>query len=55
VHWVARHSGLPVLLVAAIGIVVSWRIFKKAARLAVEVFIVLVLLVIATKLRWISW
>jgi NCAIR mutase (PurE)-related protein len=54
-HWVAQHTGVPVILVAAVGIVVSWRIFKKTARIAVEVALVLVVLVIATKLGWISW
>jgi hypothetical protein len=54
-HWLANHSGLPVMLVAAIAIVVSWRVFKKVARLAIEVAVVLVLLAIATKLGWISW
>jgi len=54
-HWLSHHTGLPVMLVAAIAIVISWRVFKKAARLAIEVAVVLVLLAIATKLGWISW
>ena len=55
VDWIVHHTGLPVLLVAAIFIVVSWRIFKRALGLVVEVALVLVLLVIATKCGWISW
>ncbi len=54
-HWIAHHSGVPVVLVAAVAIVVSWRVFKKVAGLAIEVAIVLVLLLIATKAGWISW
>jgi hypothetical protein len=54
-HWLARHTGLPVIVVAAIAIAVSWRVFKKLARLLVEIAIVLVVLVIATRLGWISW
>ncbi len=54
-HWVANHTGVPVVLVAAVGIVVSWRVFKRVVGLAIEVVVVLVLLLIATRVGWISW
>jgi hypothetical protein len=54
-HWVASHTGLPVIIVAAIAIVVSWRIFRRSVRLAFEVIVALALLLVGTKLGWISW
>jgi hypothetical protein len=54
-RWGAQHTGLPVVLVAAISIVLSWRILKRTVRLAVEVVIALALLVVATRLGWLSW
>ena len=55
IDWIAHHTGLPVLLVAAVLIVVSWRIFRRTVGLVAEVALVLTLLVIATKWGWISW
>lgn len=53
--WASRHSGLPVIVVAAIAVVVSWRIFKRTMRFTVEVVAVVVLLLLATRLGWIAW
>jgi hypothetical protein len=54
-RWGAAHSGLPVVIVAALAVVVSWRLAKRSARLAVEVTVVTVMLLMATRLGWISW
>ena len=54
-RWGAHHSGLPIVLVAAVALVVSWRLLKKASRLAVEVAVAAALLVVATRLGWIAW
>ncbi len=54
-RWGSAHSGLPVVLVAALAIVVSLRLVKRAARLAVEVVVATVLLLMATRLGWITW
>lgn len=54
-RWGAHHSGLPMVVVAAIVLVVSWRLFKRAARLAVEVAVVTAMLLAATRLGWITW
>jgi hypothetical protein len=54
-RWAAHHSGLPVILIAAIVLVLSWRVFRRAARFAVEVTVVLVLLACATRIGWITW
>lgn len=55
VRWGAHHTGLPVILVAAIALVLSWRILKGTLRLSVEVVIALALLVVATRLGWLTW
>ena len=55
VDWIAHHTGLPVLLVAAVLIVISWRVFKRSVGLVVEVAVALALLLIATRCGWISW
>ena len=54
-RWGSAHSGLPVVIVAALAVVVSWRLAKRSARLAVEVTVVTVMLLMATRLGWISW
>ena len=51
----AHHTGLPVIVVAAVALVVSWRVFKRAMRFGVEVAVALALLVAATRLGWLTW
>jgi hypothetical protein len=55
VRWLALHTGLPVLFVAAIVVAVSARILRRTARLLVEVVIVMVALAAASRLGWIRW
>lgn len=54
-RWVSHHTGLPVVLVAAIAVVLSWRLFKHTARFAVQVLVTLIALIAATRLGWIRW
>jgi hypothetical protein len=54
-RWAAQHTGLPVLLVAAIALVVSFRLVKKSVRLLVEVAVATALLVAAMRLGWVRW
>jgi hypothetical protein len=54
-RWAAHHTGLPMIVVAAIALVVSWRLFRRATRFALEVTVVLVLLACATRIGWITW
>jgi hypothetical protein len=54
-RWGAHHTGLPVVLVAALTLVLSWRILKRTLRLVVEVVIALALLVVATRMGWLTW
>lgn len=53
--WASEHTGLPAILVAAITVVASWRLFKRSVRFAVEVVAVVALLLVATRLGWITW
>jgi uncharacterized membrane protein YGL010W len=52
---VAHHTGLPVVVLAAIVLVASWRAFRYGLRLAVEVAIALLILLAAARLGWIRW
>jgi hypothetical protein len=54
-RWGSEHSGLPVILVAAIALVASWRVFKRTVRFVVEVVLAVALLLVATRLGWITW
>jgi hypothetical protein len=54
-RWGSQHSGLPVILVAAIALVVSWRLFKRTVRFVVQVVVAVALLLVATRLGWITW
>jgi hypothetical protein len=53
--WGSRHTGLPVVVVAAILLVVTFRMAQQVARLAFQVFVVAVLLTLATRMGWVSW
>jgi hypothetical protein len=52
---VSHHTGLPVVVVGAIALVLSWRAFKQGVRFAAEVTFALVVLIVATRLGWIRW
>jgi hypothetical protein len=54
-RWGAHHTGLPVMLVAAIALVMSGHIVKRTIRFGVEVAVALGLLFAATRLGWIVW
>ncbi|MDP9003071.1 MAG: hypothetical protein M3O46_23520 [Myxococcota bacterium] len=54
-RWASHHTGLPVILVAAIVIVASWRLFKQSLRFALEVAFAAALLLGATKLGLLHW
>jgi hypothetical protein len=53
--WASHHTGLPVIVVAAIALVASWHIFKRAMRFAVEVAVAVAVLLVATHLGLLSW
>jgi hypothetical protein len=54
-RWGSQHTGLPVILVAAIAMVVSWRAFKRSVRFVLEVAVAVAFLAIATRFGWIRW
>lgn len=54
-RWLSVHTGLPALLVAAVLVVVSYRLLKRSARFALEVAAVAIALVAATEAGWIRW
>ncbi len=53
--WGSKHTGLPVVVVAAIVLVVTFRMAQQAARLAFQVAVVAVLLALATRMGWVRW
>jgi hypothetical protein len=54
-RWASQHTGLPVIVVAAVALVGSWHVFKRTARFAVEVVVAAVLLLAATRLGLLRW
>ena len=54
-RWGAAHTGLPVVIVAAVALVVSLRLARRWARFVVEVAVAAGVLVAATRFGWIRW
>lgn len=54
-HYVSVHTGLPALVVAAIALVVGYKILKRTARFAIEVTVITLALAAATELGWVHW
>ena len=54
-HWVAVHTGVPALVVAAVAIVAGYKILERTARFAAEVLVVTAALAAATELGWLRW
>jgi hypothetical protein len=54
-RWCAAHTGMPVVVVAAIGLVISLRLARRWARFAVEVALALGALLFAARLGWVRW
>jgi hypothetical protein len=51
----ARHSGIPAVLVAALALVLAFRLARRALHLVVEVGLALALVLAATKAGWIRF
>ena len=54
-HWAAAHTGLPVIVVAAIALIVAWRVARRTWHIAFELALALAVLLVATHLGWIRW
>jgi hypothetical protein len=55
IRYVSHHTGLPALVVAALFVVIGYRLLKKSARFAVEVAVISLVLFAATELGWLKW
>ena len=53
--WAEVHTGLPAIVVAAIVLVVGFKLFKRSLRFAVEVAVVVGVLGIASALGWVRF
>jgi activator of HSP90 ATPase len=54
-EWLSAHSGIPAILVASLLIVLTWKLVKWSAKLAIEVAVVAAILLVMTKLGWIRF
>jgi hypothetical protein len=54
-RWASHHTGLPIMLVAAIALVAWVHLAKRTLRFGIEVAVALGLLLVATRLGWIVW
>jgi hypothetical protein len=55
VRYLAGHTGIPALLVAALLVVVGYRLLKRTARFAIEVCAIGLVLAAASELGWLRW
>ena len=55
VRFASQHTGVPAVVVAAVLLVLGWRLLKKSLRFVVEVALVTAALFAATQLGWIRW
>lgn len=53
--WLSAHTGLPVVLVAGVALVISWRLARRGARFAVEVAVATALIALATHFGLVRW
>jgi hypothetical protein len=53
--WGSKHTGLPIVVVAAFMLVVSFRLARTAVRLALQVAVVAAILAVASHLGWVRW
>ncbi len=55
VRYAADHTGIPAVAVASVALVVSWRMFKRTLRFAVELAIAMTVVITATELGWLRF
>ncbi|MDB4945488.1 MAG: hypothetical protein JWP97_5022 [Labilithrix sp.] len=55
VRWLSVHTGVPALVVAAVLVVVGYRVLKKSLRFFLEVALVAALLVAAAHAGWLRF
>lgn len=54
-RWGSEHTGLPVVVVAAVALVVSLRILRRTVGFAIEVIVATAILLAATELGLLRW
>ena len=54
-HWASAHTGLPVVVVAALALVLTWRVARRTWHVAFELALALAVLLVATRFGWIHW
>jgi len=54
-RWMAEHTGLPVVVIAAIALVTSFRIFRHTLRFVIEVAVTTAVLFIASRFGLLTW
>ncbi len=55
IRWCSAHTGLPAVLVAAVGLVVGVRLARRWAHFALEVAVAVGVLFFAARLGWVKW
>lgn len=55
VGFASVHTGVPAVVVAATALVVSYRLFRRALRFAVEMTIAMTIVLVATKMGWLTF
>ena len=53
--WASVRTGLPVIVVAALGVVLAWRVGRRTWHIAFELALALAVLLVATRFGWIRW
>jgi hypothetical protein len=54
-HWAASRTGLPVVVIAALALVVTWRVARRTWHVAFELALAVAVLLVATRFGWIRW
>ncbi len=54
-HWAAGRTGLPVVVIAALAIVVAWRVARRTWHIAFELAVAVAVLLVAVRFGWIRW
>jgi hypothetical protein len=52
---IARHTGIPAVLVAAVALVLAYRLARRSLHLVVEVTLAFALVLAATKAGWLRF
>lgn len=54
-RYLAHHAGVPTFLVAAVLVVVGYRLLRLLGRFAIEVVAVSLFLLAASEMGWVRW